>query len=176
VQNEMCRLSGRHHTYSRSRPCRVNLNWCCGALAEPPSKPGVSTSKYMIPVVLFRWRRLSKLPSALEKPPIRAIELPGSADSLLIAQTNMWTAPLRTLACDSPHIVGLDRRDTICRVGNRPSRLRQASDDWAGGQLGCPLARVDSVQVRTVAVRARLGGNLGRRALPVGRGIRDVAI
>jgi hypothetical protein len=87
----------------------------------------------MISEVLFGCCVLPNLPDTLKKLPIRAIELPGSADSLLIAQTNMWTAPLRTLACDSPHIVGLDRRDTICRVGTRPSRLRQASDDWAGG-------------------------------------------
>jgi hypothetical protein len=31
----------------------------------------------MIPVVLFGWRDLSNLPEALEKLPIRAIELPG---------------------------------------------------------------------------------------------------
>jgi hypothetical protein len=31
----------------------------------------------MIPVVLFGWCRLPNLPDALEKLPIRAIELPG---------------------------------------------------------------------------------------------------
>jgi hypothetical protein len=43
---------------------------------DPRRKPG-RTSKYLISVVLFRLGGLSNLPDALEKLPIRAIELPG---------------------------------------------------------------------------------------------------
>src|SRR5215475_6527260 len=47
---------------------------------------------------------------------------------------NMWTVPTRTLARESPHIVGLDGQNTIYRVGNRPSKscVRCQTTRWLG--------------------------------------------
>src|SRR5262245_3392352 len=73
MQNEMCRLSGRHAAHSKSATSSVNT---AGS----------------------------------------AIELPAYAGFLRITQMNMWTALGRTLAPESPHIVGFGRRDTIYRV------------------------------------------------------------
>jgi hypothetical protein len=105
MQNEMCRLSGRHVVYSKSAPSSVNT---AGS----------------------------------------AIELPACAGFLRITQMNMWTAPGRTLARESPHIVGFGRRDTIYRVNNRPSQVASGVRRPGGSAGGCPSVRVDSALVR----------------------------
>src|SRR6516164_10120290 len=52
---------------------------------------------------------------------------------------NMWTVPTRTLARESPHIVGLDGQNTIYRVGNRPSKscVRRQTTRWRGQMAAC---------------------------------------